>query len=298
MAEAGRLTLPAEKPRRTLHPVTALRVAIVVAVLVTWELLAASGLLYRDVVPSLWKIGQALFQVLTSSVNACPMDFSFGPIGLGSLELVGPVQLRWAPFMPEFYCHLGRTLYEVLIGLVVGGVSGLAVGIALGGSKLLRRAYEPLLYYLGPTPKIIFFPVMIMWFGVGPGSKIAMGAVSCFFPVALNVAAGMREIDAVLIRVGRSFRASTRQMITKIYLPAMRHPVINGIRIGLGVALIGTLLAETKLSNRGVGFLVIQAYSLFNMPLMYALLIILFVISIGANTLIGRIGGLDDIKRN
>jgi ABC-type nitrate/sulfonate/bicarbonate transport system permease component len=87
-------------------------------------------------------------------------------------------------------------------------------------------------------------------------------------------------------------------MVTKIYLPAMRHPMINGVRLGLGVALIGTLLAETKLSNRGIGFLVIQAYSLFNMPQMYALLIILFVISIAANALIGRLGGLADIKRN
>src|SRR5258708_39062470 len=89
--------------------------------------------------------------------------------------------------------------------------------MALGASRLLARAYEAYLYYLGPTPKIIFFPVMIMWFGVGAGSKIAMGAVSCFFPIALNVAAGMREIDPVLIRVGNSFRANTWQMVTKIY---------------------------------------------------------------------------------
>jgi ABC-type nitrate/sulfonate/bicarbonate transport system permease component len=197
-----------------------------------------------------------------------------------------------------FFWHLGTTFYEIGIALAIGGLSGIAVGIALGGSKLMQRAFEPLLYYLGPTPKIIFFPVMIMWFGVGPGSKVAMGAISCFFPVALNVAGGMRQIDQVLIRVGRSFRANTWQMVTKIYLPAMRHPMINGVRLGLGVALIGTLLAETKLSNRGIGFLVIQAYSLFNMPQMYSLLIVLFVISIGANALIGRLGGLDDIKRS
>ena len=66
---------------------------------------------------------------------------------------------------------------------------------------------------------------------------------------------------------------------------------------GLGVALIGTLLAETKLSNRGMGYLIIQAYSTFDMPKMYALLIVLFVLAIGANALIGRLGGLDDIKR-
>ena len=86
-------------------------------------------------------------------------------------------------------------------------------------------------------------------------------------------------------------------MATKVYLPAMRHPIINGVRLGLGVALIGTLLAETKLSNRGIGFLIIQAYSLFDMPRMYAMLIVLFVLSIGANAIVGRLGGLDSIKR-
>ena len=265
MAEAGRLTATAAPPLRALlRPVTLLRIAIIVAVLGTWELVAASGLLYRDVVPSLSAIAAALGKTLSD---------------------------------PSFYLHLGTTFYEIGLALLFGGASGLAVGLALGASKLLARAYEAFLYYLGPTPKIIFFPVMIMWFGVGPPSKIAMGTISCFFPIALNVAAGMREIDQVLIRVGRSFRASRWQMVTKIYLPAMRHPVINGARIGLGVALIGTLLAETKLSNRGIGFLVIQAYSLFNMPQMYSLLIVLFVISIGLNALIGRLGGLDNIKR-
>ena len=86
-------------------------------------------------------------------------------------------------------------------------------------------------------------------------------------------------------------------MATKVYLPAMRHPIINGVRLGLGVALIATLLAETKLSNRGIGFLIIQAYSLFDMPRMYAMLIVLFVLAIGANAIVGRLGGLDSIKR-
>jgi NitT/TauT family transport system permease protein len=275
------MTLPAAAPRR-LQPVTVLRIAIIVVALASWEALSASGLLYRDVVPSLLAIGKALFNLLT--VPDMPVELS-------------PFGLQGTASIPAIYWHLYVTFYEIAIGLLIGGLSGLVAGIALGSSRLLREAYEPLLYYLGPCPKIIFFPVMIMWFGVGPGSKVAMGAISCFFPVALNVAGGMREIDRVLIRVGRSFRANTWQMVTKIYLPAMRHPIINGIRIGLGVCLIGTLLAETKLSNSGVGFLVIQAYSLFNMPLMYALLIVLFVIAIGANALIGKLGGLDDIKR-
>jgi ABC-type nitrate/sulfonate/bicarbonate transport system permease component len=136
-----------------------------------------------------------------------------------------------------------------------------------------------------------------MWFGIGTGSKIAMGTLSCFFPVALSVAAGMRQIDRVLVRVGRSFRASPSQMIWKIYLPAMRSPIVNGYRLGFGVALIGTLLAETKLSDKGIGFLIINAYSTFDMPRMYANLIVLFVLAIGANMLIGRLGGLDSTSR-
>jgi ABC-type nitrate/sulfonate/bicarbonate transport system permease component len=102
----------------------------------------------------------------------------------------------------------------------------------------------------------------------------------------------------VLIRVGKSFRANTWQMVTKIYLPAMRHPIVNGVRLGLGVCIIGTLLAELKLSNRGIGFLIIQAYSLFDMPRMYAMLIVLFVIAIGVNAAVGRLGGLHTIRRS
>jgi NitT/TauT family transport system permease protein len=262
MAEAGRLTLA--PPRPWADPVTAVRIVIVATILLTWELVARSGLLYRDVVPSLLAIGDAIAKLLANR---------------------------------EYYWHLGVTAGEVGTGLLIGGLSGLVVGIALGANRLLSRAYEPYLYYLGPTPKIIFFPVMIMWFGVGPGSKVAMGAISCFFPIALSTAAGMRQIDKVLIRVGKSFRANTWQMATKIYLPAMRHPVINGVRLGLGVAIIGTLLAETKLSNRGVGFLIIQAYSIFDMPRMYAMLIVLFVLAIGANALVAKLGGLDSIRQ-
>ena len=106
-----------------------------------------------------------------------------------------------------------------------------------------------------------------------------------------STAAGMRQIDPVLIRVGRSFRAGWGQMALKVYLPAMRPSVMNGVRLGLGIAVIGTLLAETKLSNQGLGYLIMQAYSIFDMPKMYALLITLFAFAIAANTVVGRIGG-------
>lgn len=158
--------------------ILAIRAAIIAIVVVTWELAAASGLFYRDVVPSLLAVGRALVTVVAN---------------------------------PEFYGHLGVTLLEVASALAIGGALGLLVGLALGGSRFLAQAFEHYLYYLGPTPKIIFFPIMIMWFGVGPASKVAMGALSCFFPIVLSVASGMRQIDPVLLRVGQSFKVSRWQ---------------------------------------------------------------------------------------
>jgi NitT/TauT family transport system permease protein len=256
MAQTGILT---SRPAgaASLSQVTLVRVLLIVGLLGAWELLARSGLLFQDVVPPLFRIVEAVARLLSS---------------------------------PVFYQNLWVTALEVILALAIGGSAGIVVGIVVGGNRFLTRAYEAYLYYLGPTPKIIFFPVMIMWFGVGSGSKIAMGALSCFFPVALSATAGMRQIDKVLIRVGRSFRASTGQMVTKIYLPAMLIPMINGFRLGFGVAIIGVLLAETKLSNQGLGYLIIQSYTQFNMPQMYAMLIVVFMIAAVVNTIFGRLG--------
>ncbi|MGE5539728.1 MAG: ABC transporter permease [Gemmatimonas sp.] len=241
---------------RLLDRVAVVRLAAVVVVLALWESLAASGLLYRDVVPSLARIAAATAKLLSNA---------------------------------GFYANLSTSAWEVVVAVVIGAGSGLFVGLALGANRFLSDAFERYLYYLGPTPKIVFFPIMIMWFGVGPGSKVAMGAISCFFPVALSTAAGMRRIDPVLIRVGRSFGASLMQMVAKIYLPAMRAPVLNGIRLGFGIAIIGVLLAETKLSKEGLGFMITQAYSLFDMPTMYAILIVVFAIAIAGNAGLGRL---------
>ncbi len=221
--------------------VSTIRVVGALLILGIWQALSLSGFFFRDVVPPLQKIAYGLFALF----------------GTGA-----------------FYTNLAVTGGELALALVIGGIAGLLVGLVLGGSKLLSDAYESWLSYLGPTPKIILFPVMIMLFGVGSGSKVAMGAVSCFFPIAISVASGVRGVDPTLRRVGRSLQANAWQMFVKIELPAMTAPLVNGFRLGFGVAMIGVLLAETKLSNQGIGFMIINAYTRFDMPQMYALLIV------------------------
>jgi len=287
MAQTGQLAGRASSGP-LIGPVGLLRIGIVAFLVLAWEAAAYGGTLLKDVnpalstllaqvTPSLLVIGRSLLELLAHP------DLKW-PIGIGSFSIATDLMV------PAFYWHLYVTVSEVVAAMIIGGTAGLLIGLVLGANPFLSQAFERYLYYLGPTPKIVFFPVLILWFGVGVESKIAMGTISCFFPIVLSVASGMRQIDRVLIRVGRSFRLNTWQMVTKIYLPAMREPILNGVRLGMGVALIGTLLAETRLSNKGIGFMIIDAYNTFDMPRMYAVLTVLFVVAIGANALVGRAG--------
>jgi NitT/TauT family transport system permease protein len=232
------------------------RVVAALLILTAWQVLASSGLLFRDVVPSLWRIAAALATTLTA---------------------------------PAFYANLRVTAFEFAIAIAIGSMAGIVVGLVLGASRFVSRAYERWVHYLAPVPKIIFFPVLLLAFGAGVESKIAMGTISCFFPVAISVAAGVRGVTPVLIRVGRSFRATRWQMATKIYLPAVRAALLNGLHLGFGVAAIGVLLAETKLSKAGIGFLVMDAYRRFDMPGMYALLLLVVFLVAGVNMAVTRI---------
>ena len=261
-----------------------LRIIIIVVVLALWELLSASGLLFRDVVPSLVKISKAIVVLLSS---------------------------------PDFYAQLGTTVGEIGLALLIGGTAGLAVGILLGANRYLSHAFEALLltvvgtstgalFYrfrtlrlaceswvgaLAAAPIVLLYPLFLVIFGRSATTIVMIGFVAGLAPVILKTIEGLAGTRPVLLDVGQSFRATQWQMVTKIYLHAMREPIISGLRLGLGVAIVGTLLAETKLSNKGLGYLVIQAYALFDMPKMYALVIVLFVLSIGVNVLLGKLRG-------
>jgi NitT/TauT family transport system permease protein len=240
-----------------LHGVRAMQLAAAALLLGAWQALAVSGLLFRDVVPPLPMIGAALLHTLAD---------------------------------PAFWRNLGISAGEFALAMAIGGLAGIGVGLALGANRFLGRAYERWVYWLAPTPKIIFFPVLLMLFGAGPASKVAMGAVSSFFPLAISVAAGVRGIDRVLVRVGVSFGANPLQMMTKIYLPAIRHALLNGLRLSFGITATGVLLAETKLSRGGIGFMIDDAYRRFDMPQMYALLVLVVLLIAVLNAALARLG--------
>jgi ABC-type nitrate/sulfonate/bicarbonate transport system permease component len=238
------------------NPLLGVRLLTLAAVWAVWELLAHSGLFYKDVVPSSLAVMEEVLRHLASAA---------------------------------FYGHLATTAIEVAVGFAIAVIAGIGLGILFGARPFAGKVAEPFVQYLAPAPKIIFLPILMILFGIHEGSKIAMGTISAFFPIVISTTAGMLTIEPVLIRVGRNFGASTWQMVWKIYLPALLVPIISGLRLGLGVAIIGVLLGEVKLSNRGLGFLAIQHYNTFQIADMYAVLIIIFALAVAANEAMSRL---------
>jgi len=244
-------------PRPTRTRIMLTRVVTVIAVALAWEIVARSGLLYQEVVPSLGKVAMAFVTLLAA---------------------------------PATYHHLGVTAWEVLTGFALGFLAGVAFGVPMGARRLFGDAVGPYVDGLATAPKIIFLPIAMLAFGIGIASKIALAALSAFFPVAIVTAAGVRQIDPVLVRVGRSFRLTGWQMATRIYLPAMRPAIVTSMRLGFGLAVIGTLLGEIKLSSAGLGFLANDHYSNFRIPDLYAVLLLVFILAVGTNSLMSRLG--------
>ena len=249
-AGEARVARPRVGLRAPALTVGRVRVATVLFCLAAWEVMARSGWFYRDVVPSIGRVAGAV---------------------------VGEVA------QAEFYRHLGITFAEVGVGFVAGSLVGIGAGILFGARRFLGRAVEPYINAIGSTPKVVFLPILFLMFGMGIESKMAKGALSTFFPVVVSTMGGMVAINPVWMRVGTSFKLTRWQMVAKIYLPAMVRPVVTGMRLGLGVGIIGVLVGEIKYANGGLGYLAIHYYTQFNIASMYAMLVIIFALAVLAN---------------
>jgi ABC-type nitrate/sulfonate/bicarbonate transport system permease component len=189
----------------------------------------------------------------------------------------------------SFWTNFSVTASEIGLAITIGGSLGLVVGLILGGSKFLGAAYEPFVIYLASTPKVILLPIIYLMFGIGPASKIAVGSIACFMPMAISVAAGVRQINPTLIRVGQSFNLKRNQMVRYVYLPAMVAPIANGLRIALGSAIVVCLVAEIKFSSVGIGQMVIDNFNRSRFAEVYAVLIVIITLAVVGNTLVDRL---------
>jgi len=175
----------------------------------------------------------------------------------------------------ELWRHLYVSAIEFLVGYVLASILGVAVGFAMAESATMKRVMQPWISGLYATPTIALAPLFILWLGIGIWSKVLVVIFLVLFPVAINTEAGLRTTSERLIEMLRSFGATPRQIFFKVSLPSAVPFILAGLKLGIGRGLIGVVVAELFGSRAGLGRLIAQSADAFNMPELFAGVIVL-----------------------
>lgn len=181
---------------------------------------------------------------------------------------------------PETYRHLRVTLYEFAVAFAVSLSAGLAAGCLLGWIAPLGMIFGPLLQSIYAIPVIIFYPLCILIFGIGPASKMAFAGFYGFFPIAITCMEGIRNIDPNILALTRSLGAPWYQLWYKVIIPSAVPTIVAGVRLGIILTLIAVVAGEMIAAKEGIGSRIAWASEIFNAPALYAY--ILFVILVMA----------------
>ncbi len=196
----------------------------------------------------------------------------------------GEVATRWlsAWAAGTIQPHLWTTLVEVALGFAVGAGSAVVLGYALARSAAVERVLSPYLVAAQATPILAVAPLIALWFGPGLLGKVIICALIVFFPIAVATMVGIRSVDAGLLELGRSLRATRRQVLTTLEIPAALPSIFGGMRVGVTLAVVGAIVGEWAGAERGLGVLINLARgSLFDIPLMFATLLTIALVGIG-----------------
>jgi len=217
-------------------------VASALSILALWEALVRLGLLDYRFFPAPSEVLVTLFQMLVSG------------------HLLGDV---------------GITLSRIAVGYALGAVAGVAVGLVMGVSRVVRAAMKPLVGAIYPIPKIAILPLVMLIFGLGETSRYVIVAVGVFFLVLLNSMAGVMSIETIYLDVGRNFGARRLDVLRTIALPGALPLVFTGLRLGWGTGLLLIVAAEFVGARSGLGFLIWNSWQTFSVDEMYAGLLVI-----------------------
>ncbi|WP_369392323.1 ABC transporter permease [Streptomyces sp. CG1] len=178
------------------------------------------------------------------------------------------------------------TLYEALLGWIIGVVAGVLLGIALGRVRLLAEVLGTYIKVLNSIPRIVLAPIFLIWFGLGPSSKVASAVVLVFFPVFFNAFQGAREVDRNLVANARILGAGDRRVTLQVVIPSATSWIFTSLHVSFGFALIGAIVGEYIGATKGIGLLVSQSQNTFNSAGVYAAMVILAVVALVAEGLL------------
>jgi NitT/TauT family transport system permease protein len=196
-----------------------------------------------------------------------------------SLFLAAPSQIAVAVYnlavTGQLWQHVEVSAVEFALGYVTASIIGIALGLAMASSVTVKQALQPWISGLYATPTIALAPLFILWLGIGIWSKVIVVISLVLFPVTINTEAGLRTTSERLIEMLRSFGATRRQIFFKIALPSALPFILAGLKLGIGRGLIGVVVAELFGSRAGLGRLISQSADAFNMPELFAGVVIL-----------------------
>lgn len=209
--------------------------------------------------------------------------------GVSHLLLPNPVkvwhELRDVLSTGEFWPDLKVTLTELAVAFCISSTSGVTLGYFISRSPYAIRVFEPLLAGFYAVPIILFLPLYVLFFGLGPGSKIALGTTISFFPIVLNTIAGFGYVDKIFVTAARSMGASDFQMFRYVLLPAAFPVILTGLRIGFTVALLSILGSETIASLAGLGHKIVHLAEAMETARMFAYIAFAVAIAATLNTI-------------
>jgi NitT/TauT family transport system permease protein len=181
----------------------------------------------------------------------------------------------------ELQKHIWVSFNELIYGVLLAIVVGTALGVIVGISQKVQAYTEVYITALYATPLVAVTPLLILWLGIGVGSKIAVVFLTAVFPILINTIAGVRATEALLIEVAQSFCATRQQIIMKVTLPSALPFILTGIRLGIGRGIVGVVVGELFGSQAGLGFLIYTAGQTFDVPTLFVGIVTLAVAGVG-----------------
>jgi len=207
------------------------------------------------------------------------------PAFLPPLSVV--LQTGWALVRSgELWAHIQASLSRALIGFALSIVSGVPLGLLMGWYRGFERTISPLLEALRNTAALALLPVFILLLGIGEASKISLIVYACAWPVLLNTLSGVRNVDPLLIKFGRTMGLSPLELFRKVILPAAVPTIFVGIRLAGATSLVVLIAAEMIGAKAGLGYLIIYSQYNFQIPHMYLGILTITTIGIVFNALL------------
>ena len=179
----------------------------------------------------------------------------------------------------ELLRHIGISVYETLLGLVIGTVLGIIVAIALWWSEKLSRILDPFLVVLNALPKTALAPIIIVWAGAGIEGIVVTAVTISVVVTILSAYNYFINVDEEKIKMLKSFGATKYQLLSKLIIPSNIGNLINLTKINIGMAWVGVIVGEFLVSRYGLGYLIVYGSQIFNLNLVIASIIILCIIS-------------------